>query len=133
MIEVLQDGFPRTKAQAEKLDSILNIDAAFLIDVPKQVILDRLRQRWVHRQSGRTYSYDFNPPKVHGKDDVTGEPLELRDDDKAEVVSKRLDIYEKSIAPVLDHYRDRGILGIFQGSESPAIYKDVHQMITEIM
>ena len=128
-----QDGFPRTKAQAEKLDSILDIDAAFFIDVPKQVILDRLRQRWVHRPSGRTYAYDFNPPKVHGQDDVTGEPLELREDDKAEVVSRRLDVYEKSIAPVLDHYRGKGVLGVFQGSESPTIYKDVQKMITEII
>ena len=129
----LQDGFPRTKAQAEKLDTVLNIDAAFLIDVPKEVILGRLQQRWVHRQSGRTYSYDFNPPKIHGKDDITGDALELREDDKAEVVSRRLDIYENSIAPVLEHYRGRGVLGVFQGTESPVIYNDVHQMITEIM
>lgn len=103
-----------------------------MIDVPKQVILDRIKQRWVHRPSGRTYSYDFNPPQVHGKDDITGEPLELREDDKAEVLSKRLDIYEKSISPVLEHYRDKGVLGVFRGNESPAIYKDMHLMLSEI-
>jgi adenylate kinase family enzyme len=72
---ILLDGFPRTVSQAEALDSRIDVDMALNLIVPVEDIVDRISSRWVHQGSGRTYSYSFNPPKVHGKDDITGEPL----------------------------------------------------------
>ncbi|KAK5978165.1 adenylate kinase [Trichostrongylus colubriformis] len=73
--------------------------------VPKKVLIDRLSKRLVHHGSGRTYNLDFNPPKVEGKDDITGEPLFRREDDSTEVVSRRLEVHEKTEGKVVDYYR----------------------------
>merc|ERR1712151_463329 len=91
---VLLDGFPRTSLQAETLAKHLEVDAALNLAVPYEEIVKRISSRWVHPASGRTYAYDYNPPKVEGKDDETGEELVQRDDDKPEAVRQRLQGYD---------------------------------------
>jgi adenylate kinase len=101
----LFDGFPRTLPQADALkDAHVAIDFVLEIDVPAEEIITRISGRRVHQDSGRTYHVVFNPPKVEGIDDVTGEPLILRDDDKEEVVRKRLDVYQEQTRPLIDYY-----------------------------
>jgi adenylate kinase len=102
----LFDGFPRTIPQADAMkDAGVAIDAVVDIDVPDQEIIKRMSGRRVHLASGRTYHINFNPPKVEGKDDVTGEPLIQRDDDKEETVRKRLDVYHNQTEPLIDYYK----------------------------
>ena len=102
----LFDGFPRTIPQAEAMKTAgVAIDAVVEIDVPDQEIIKRMSGRRVHLASGRTYHVIFNPPKVEGKDDVTGEPLIQRDDDKEETVRKRLDVYHAQTEPLVDYYK----------------------------
>ena len=96
----LFDGFPRTIPQAEAMkEAGVKIDFVLEIDVPHDAIIDRMSGRRTHPASGRTYHIKFNPPKQEGIDDVTGEPLVQRDDDKEETVKKRLDVYEKQTRP----------------------------------
>jgi len=102
----LFDGFPRTIAQADALKSAkIDIDAVIVIDVDHQVIIDRMGGRRVHMASGRSYHIEYNPPKVDGIDDVSGEPLIQRDDDKEETVRHRLKVYEDQTAPLIDYYK----------------------------
>lgn len=102
----LLDGFPRTVAQADALKAAgVPIDAVIEIDVPDEVIIERLSGRRVHPASGRTYHIQYNPPKVEGVDDETGEPLIQRDDDKPETIRKRLAVYHEQTAPLVDYYR----------------------------
>ncbi len=101
----LFDGFPRTIPQAEAMkDAGVPLDIVLEIDVPDQDIIDRMAGRRVHLASGRTYHISYNPPKVAGKDDVTGEDLIQRDDDKEETVRKRLDIYHSQTKPLVTFY-----------------------------
>lgn len=101
----LFDGFPRTTAQAEALrDAGVQIDFVVEISVPDQVIISRLSGRRVHLPSGRTYHVQFNPPKTPGIDDVSGEDLVQRDDDKEETIKKRLDVYHTQTAVLSDYY-----------------------------
>ena len=101
----LFDGFPRTIAQADAMkDADVPIEYVLEIDVPDQAIIERMSGRRVHAASGRTYHIKFNPPKVPGKDDVTGEDLIQRDDDKEETVRKRLAIYHKQTEPLIAYY-----------------------------
>lgn len=127
----LLDGFPRTVAQAEALDSVHNVDSVINLDVPFQTIRERLTSRWVHRPSGRVYNIDFNPPKKPGLDDVTGEPLVQRDDDSPETVSWRLKDYERQTQPVLEYYRSKGVLETFSGTETNKIWPHVHAFLTK--
>ncbi len=101
----LFDGFPRTIPQAEALkkQKIL-IDAVVEIDVPDEEIVSRLSGRRVHEASGRIYHTDYNPPKVAGKDDETGEALVQREDDQEETVRKRLGVYHSQTAPLVEYY-----------------------------
>ncbi len=102
----LFDGFPRTIPQAQALkDAGIPIDAVVEIDVPDEEIIKRMSGRRVHLPSGRTYHVIFNPPKVAGKDDVTGEDLIQRDDDKEETVRQRLKVYHEQTEPLIDFYR----------------------------
>jgi len=102
----LFDGFPRTIPQADAMkDAGVAIDAVVDIDVPDQEIIKRMSGRRVHLASGRTYHVTFNPPKVEGKDDATGEPLIQRDDDKEETVRKRLDVYHNQTEPLIGYYK----------------------------
>jgi len=101
----LFDGFPRTIPQADAMkNSGVVLDYVLEIDVPLDAIIDRMSGRRVHVASGRTYHVSFNPPKVTGLDDVTGEALIQRDDDKEETVKKRLDVYSAQTRPLVDYY-----------------------------
>ena len=101
----LFDGFPRTIPQAQAMkDAGVPIDYVLEIDVPFDAIIDRMSGRRVHPASGRTYHIKFNPPKVAGVDDVTGEPLIQRDDDKEETVRKRLQVYNDQTRPLVEYY-----------------------------
>jgi adenylate kinase len=103
----LFDGFPRTLPQADAMkDAGVAIDAVVEIDVPDEEIIRRMSGRRAHLASGRTYHVIYNPPKEEGKDDVTGEPLVQRDDDKEEVVRKRLDVYHAQTEPLVAYYKD---------------------------
>lgn len=102
----LLDGFPRTVPQADALkEAGVAIDAVIEIDVPDSVIVERMSGRRAHLASGRTYHVVYNPPKVEGKDDLTGEDLVQRDDDKAEVVLDRLRVYHEQTAPLVGYYK----------------------------
>ena len=101
----LFDGFPRTIPQAEALiERDINIDAVVEIDVPDQDIIDRMAGRRMHPASGRNYHIIFNPPKNEGKDDITGEDLILREDDKPETVKDRLKVYADQTSPLVVFY-----------------------------
>jgi adenylate kinase len=101
----LFDGFPRTIPQAEAMKAAgVPIDFVLEIDVPDTDIIARMAGRRVHLPSGRTYHVTFNPPKVAGKDDLTGEELIQRDDDREETVKRRLDIYHRQTEPLVDFY-----------------------------
>ena len=102
----LFDGFPRTIPQAQALrDSGIQLDHVVELQVPDSAIIERMSGRRVHQPSGRSYHIRFNPPKVEGKDDLTGEPLTQRDDDREEVVRKRLDVYQQQTRPLVDYYQ----------------------------
>jgi adenylate kinase len=102
----LFDGFPRTIPQADAMrDAGVEIEAVVDIAVPDREIVRRLSGRRVHPASGRTYHVVFNPPKEEGKDDVTGEPLIQRDDDREQTVMKRLETYHEQTEPLIDYYR----------------------------
>jgi adenylate kinase len=101
----LFDGFPRTIAQADAMkDAGVKLDVVLEIDVPFEAIIERMSGRRVHMASGRSYHVKYNPPKVDGQDDVTGEPLIQRDDDKEDTVRKRLDVYQRQTRPLVDYY-----------------------------
>jgi len=102
----LFDGFPRTLPQADalKLNGV-NLDYVLEIDVPDSAIIERMSGRRVHPGSGRTYHLRFNPPKVEGKDDVTGEELIQRVDDLEETVKKRLEVYQRQTRPLVEYYQ----------------------------
>jgi adenylate kinase len=124
------DGFPRTIAQAEALDVAIGrlgraLTAVILLEVPDEEIVRRMSGRRVS-PAGRPYHVDFNPPKVPGKCDVDGSDLIQRDDDKPEVVRKRLEVYHESTAPLVDYYDDKGVLRRFDGTLPPT---DVHDHI----
>lgn len=101
----LLDGFPRTLKQAESLrDAGIPLDIVITLDVADSEIIKRLSGRWTHEGSGRTYHLLYQAPKQAGLDDVTGEPLTQRDDDKEETVKKRLSVYHEQTQPVIDFY-----------------------------
>ncbi|KAJ9480346.1 GTP:AMP phosphotransferase, mitochondrial [Pseudozyma hubeiensis] len=108
----LLDGFPRTLGQAQMLDAMLSSKSSDLqlvvnLDVPEEIILDRILNRWTHLPSGRVYNLTYNPPKTPGKDDITGEPLSKREDDNVETFANRLKSFHKQTEPMLQHYREK--------------------------
>jgi adenylate kinase len=103
----LFDGFPRTIPQADAMKAAaVKLDLVLEIDVPDAAIIERMSGRRVHIASGRTYHVRFNPPQVEGKDDVTGEELIQREDDKEETVRKRLDVYQSQTRPLVAYYSE---------------------------
>lgn len=101
----LFDGFPRTIPQADAMKAAgVKLDYVLEIDVPFEAIIERMSGRRSHPASGRTYHVKFNPPKVEGIDDVSGEPLAQREDDKEDTVKKRLDVYSAQTRPLVDYY-----------------------------
>ncbi|KAH3688146.1 hypothetical protein WICPIJ_000869 [Wickerhamomyces pijperi] len=132
----LLDGFPRTLAQAQILDSDLykessQINMVIELKVPHSVILDRIENRWVHIPSGRIYNLTYSPPKVPGLDDVTGEPLSKRPDDNVEVFKQRLEQYEKTVGPLREFYGKQGVLNYIAGDSSDIIFPKVQKLIEE--
>ena len=106
----LFDGFPRTIPQAEALAQAgVALDCVLEIDVPDEDIIARMSGRRVHPASGRVYHEKYNPPKSAGRDDVTGEPLVQRDDDREDTVRKRLEVYRKQTRPLVAHYRKQPV------------------------
>ena len=108
----LFDGFPRTIPQADAMKNAgVKIDIVLEIDVPDEAIIERMSGRRVHPASGRSYHLKFNPPKQDGLDDLTGEALIQRDDDKEETVRKRLDVYQSQTRPLVAYYADWSATG----------------------
>lgn len=103
----LFDGFPRTLVQAEAMKQAgVPIDSVVEIDVPDEIIIERISGRRVHQPSGRTYHVHFNPPVTQDRDDVTGEPLIQRDDDREATIKKRLEVYHAQTEPLVHYYAD---------------------------
>ena len=118
----LFDGFPRTLPQAEAMKAAgVALDYVLEIDVADKEIIERMSGRRVHPASGRTYHVRFNPPKVAGKDDVTGEDLIQRDDDQEETVRKRLQIYHSQTKPLLEYYSAWAATGDPRAPKCPRI------------
>ncbi len=104
------DGFPRTINQAEALSTFSKLDSVVNFVLAEEEIIKRLSGRRVCKSTGKTYHVIFNPPKVEGKDDETGEDLIQRDDDKEEAIQHRLEVYKESTEPLINYYRNKGIL-----------------------
>lgn len=115
------DGFPRTASQAEQLDRLIPVNLVVSLKTPASIILERIAGRWVHAPSGRIYNTTFNPPRVPGKDDVTGEQLTKREDDCEETWKARLAKFEETSKPLLEHYAKKGVLWEVQGDSSDEI------------
>ncbi|NWX35313.1 KAD4 kinase, partial [Notiomystis cincta] len=130
-------GFPRTLGQAKALDGICELDLVISLNIPFETLKDRLSARWVHPPSGRVYNMDFNPPHVQldgsvppGVDDLTGEPLVQREEDRPEAVAARLRKYKDAAKPVMELYRSRGILHSFSGTETNKIWPYVYTLLS---
>ncbi|KYO36913.1 adenylate kinase 4, mitochondrial [Alligator mississippiensis] len=126
----LLDGFPRTLVQAEALDRICELDLVISLNIPFETLKDRLSARWIHPTSGRVYNMEFNPPLVHGIDDITGEPLIQQEDDKPDAVAARLRKYKDAAKPVIDLYKTRGVLHSFSGTETNKIWPYVYTLLS---
>ena len=112
---ILLDGFPRTTVQAEKLDKMFKeqgktLDQVIEFNVDENVLGERIEGRRIHKPSGRSYHLKFNPPKVAGKDDITGEDLIHRPDDTLAALTKRMQGYHKETSPILEYYKKQNIL-----------------------
>eukprot|EP00092_Neocalanus_flemingeri_P012142 GFUD01013090.1.p1 GENE.GFUD01013090.1~~GFUD01013090.1.p1 ORF type:complete len:249 (+),score=86.73 GFUD01013090.1:120-866(+) len=119
----LLDGFPRTIGQAEKLDVMLEkrkepLDAVVEFAIDDSLLVRRICGRWFHLASGRSYHEEFHPPRVPGKDDVTGEVLVKRNDDNPEVLVKRLQQYHSLTSPLVDYYKARSLHSKVDASQS---------------
>ena len=132
------DGFPRTLAQAEKLDQILSdrnqkIDVVFRLCVPDYMAIRRIAGRRFHIKSGRSYNIEYNPPKIEGRDDITGEKLVQRADDKEEIVQSRLNTYHELTEPLVRYYQKQDILKAIDGTGLPEnIYAEIKQTLNEV-
>ncbi|MCJ1414362.1 hypothetical protein MMC32_000688 [Xylographa parallela] len=129
------DGFPRTAAQASRLDAVIPVNLVVSLITPTNIILSRIASRWVHAPSGRVYNTDFNAPKVEGKDDVTGELLTKRPDDDEETWKQRLRKFDETSQPLLDHYDKKGVLWTVEGNSSdeitPRLYREFERRFAE--
>jgi adenylate kinase len=126
----LFDGFPRTIPQAEAMKKAgVGIDYVVEIDVPDEAIIERMSGRRSHPASGRTYHVKFNPPKITGKDDITGEELVQRPDDATETVKTRLDVYHKQTKPLVKYYVDWANSGLV-GAPKHVFVHGLGDMIT---
>ncbi|MGC8482914.1 MAG: adenylate kinase [Thermodesulfobium sp.] len=125
------DGFPRNVSQAKELDSLLGdlgkpLDVALVLDVPLDDLMKRLTGRRTCKACGQMYNVYFSPPKVEGKCDVCGGELYQRADDNEETIKKRLDVYQSSTEPLIDYYKNKGILKVVQGTgDIDAIYRKI--------
>jgi len=129
---LLLDGFPRTIKQAAALDESINVDVVVDLNIPTEIIVERIADRWIHAASGRVYNYSYNPPLNHGKDDESGEDLVQRYDDKPKTVRKRLDAYDKATSPLIQYYEKKGVLKTFSGTMSDKIYPEVKKWLNKM-
>lgn len=113
------DGFPRTIAQADALAELVELDKVINFVVENDIIIKRLSGRRVAKNSGKIYHMVYNPPKVEGICDVTGEELIQRDDDKPEAILHRLDVYADQTQPLIDYYKEKGLLLDLNAAVSP--------------
>ncbi|KAD5317184.1 hypothetical protein E3N88_17130 [Mikania micrantha] len=118
------DGFPRTVAQAQKLDEMLEkqgtkIDKVLDFAIDDSILEERITGRWIHASSGRTYHTKFAPPKAPGIDDVTGEPLMQRKDDTAAVLKSRLEAFHRQTEPVINYYSKKGVVAKLPAEKPP--------------
>ncbi|KAG8232559.1 hypothetical protein J437_LFUL008697 [Ladona fulva] len=127
------DGFPRTRVQAEMLSTKVKLDFVINLVVDFDVLIDRIKGRWVHLPSGRVYHSEFNPPIVPGKDDITGEDLVQRSDDNAKSLHKRLSLYSEKIPPVIEFYKESKLLHNFHGKTSNEIWPKVYSFIAQFL
>ena len=134
------DGFPRTVAQAERLDDMLKqsdqkLQHAVELQIDDSLLVSRITGRLVHPASGRSYHKIFNPPKDAMKDDITGEPLVQRSDDNAEALKKRLETYHSQTAPVVSYYKKTGIWkGVDASREPGEVWKSLdRQKMTSVL
>jgi len=122
------DGFPRTVAQAEALDAMLTgmgklVDAVILFDVPDEVVIERLSGRRIDPKTGKVYHIKYNPPPE-------GVEVIQRDDDREEVIKKRLEVYRKQTAPLIEYYKERGLLKVIDATKSPEeVYKELLKVL----
>ncbi|MGF1697266.1 adenylate kinase [Vibrio lamellibrachiae] len=117
------DGFPRTIAQAKKLEQLgIKIDIVVELDVSRKIIVDRLSGRRIHEKSGRTYHLKYNPPIIEGLDDKTGDPLLHRSDDQSDVIQHRLSVYREQTSPLVKYYQH-----ISDETAMPYIHIDVEE------
>lgn len=129
------DGFPRTVNQARELDKMLQaqgqaLKSVFEFAIEDRLLISRILGRLVHPASGRSYHVEFNPPKQPMTDDLTGEPLIRRGDDNEETLTKRLIAYHEMTAPVLDYYRERGILHTVDAADKPqAVWAQIQRFL----
>ncbi|KAH8918949.1 ADK-domain-containing protein [Atractiella rhizophila] len=133
------DGYPRNGSQARSLDSLLQsrgvgLNLILNLVVPDSVILDRIENRWIHAPSGRVYNHTFNPPKVQGRDDVTGESLTKRPDDDVNIFGKRLKDFHKENKTLLEHYAGSKVGGLervltFTGNTTDEIWPHVKETV----
>ena len=134
---VILDGFPRTVNQALALEEMLKgkgekISKVLFFDVPDEVIIDRLSGRRVCSKCGAVYHVKYNPPKVEGVCDLCGGSLMQRDDDKEEVVKKRLEVYRKQTQPLIEFYQDRGIIyRLDAGKGVEELFEDVKGLVRD--
>ncbi len=129
------DGFPRTIPQAQGLDKLLNIlshnlDLVIVIDVPDDAIVSRMGGRRLHPGSGRIYHVQYDPPKIENVDDITGEQLIIREDDKENTVRKRLQIYHEITSPLIKYYSKRGIVKSIDGNQN---INDVSKSLNQLL
>ncbi|KAI8872923.1 adenylate kinase 1 [Ramicandelaber brevisporus] len=121
------DGFPRTVVQAEKLDVMLaqthhkRVEQMIELQIPDEMLVERITGRLFHIASGRSYHKLFNPPKKPMTDDITGEPLIQRSDDNEETLKKRLTSYHKQTGPVVEHYKNKGVWHAVDATQKPPV------------
>ena len=133
----LLDGFPRNLSQAKKLDEMLaaqnaQVDNVIELRVNDKEVVTRIAGRRFLLASGRSYHIEFNPPKIEGKDDETGEPLVQREDDKEDTVEFRLNTYHEQTSPLVEYYGEKGVLGSVDGIGTPdEIYSRIKEALAE--
>ena len=128
---LLLDGFPRTLDQAKALSESFDVDLVLNLDVPEEEIMSRLSNRRVHVASGRSYHLVWNPPKVEGIDDETGDPLIHRPDDTEEAIKDRLETYRSLTSPLTAYYEEQGKCFTFTGTESDVIWPMMKSQVDE--
>jgi len=127
------DGFPRTIVQADALEQFSRIDGVLNFELANESIIKRLSGRRIAEKSGKVYHIEYNPPKVPGVCDVSGEPLVQRPDDKPEAIRNRLNVYERQTAPLIEFYREKGLLIAIDAEPSPdKVFEQVKEVLTEL-